>query len=62
MPQLITKQCPKCGKLMDVLPEAAKIGVICPQCKAFIGEKNEKMSEEEIRRITAAIHELLNNK
>lgn len=60
MPQLITKQCPKCGKLMDVLPEAAKIGVICPQCKAFIGDKNEKMSEEEIKRITAAIHELLN--
>lgn len=60
MSRLITKQCPKCGKLMNILPEAAKIGIICPECKAFIGEKNEKMSEEEIKRITAAIHELLN--
>ncbi len=60
MAQLITKQCPKCGKLMNVLPEAAKIGIVCPDCKAFIGDKNEKMSEDEIKRITAAIHELLN--
>ncbi len=59
MPRLITKQCPKCGKLMNILPEAGKIGIVCPECKTFIGDKNEKMSEEEIRRITAAIHELL---
>ncbi len=43
MPQLITKQCPKCGKLMNVLPEAAKIGIVCPDCKAFI-EKNHFVS------------------
>lgn len=60
MPRLIIKQCPKCGKRMNLLPEAAKIGVVCPECKTFIGDKNEKMSEEEIKRITAAIHELLN--
>lgn len=63
MPQLIKKQCPVCGHTMNILPEASKIGVVCPQCKSFIGDKNDKkMSEEELKRITAALHELLSNK
>lgn len=60
MPELLKMQCPKCGHSITTLPEAAKIGFVCPQCKAFIGESKEKeMSEEEIKRITAALHELL---
>ncbi len=62
MPKLITKTCPHCGKLLTILPEASVIGIVCPQCKEFIGDKTVKMSDEEIKRITAAIHEMLSGK
>ncbi len=60
MPELFKMQCPKCGYSITTLPEAAKIGLVCPQCKAFVGTSEQKeMSAEELKRVTAALHELL---
>lgn len=59
MASFVTKKCPKCGKLLTLTPEASKIGVVCPQCKSFVGEKNSKMTEEELKKLTSAIHEMM---
>ncbi len=59
MASFVTKKCPKCGKMLTLTPEAAKVGVVCPVCKTFVGEKNNRMSEEELKKMTAAVHEML---
>ncbi len=59
MASMVTKSCPKCGKMLVLTREAAKIGVVCPVCKTFVGEKNNRMSEEELKKMTAAVHEML---
>lgn len=59
MASFVTKRCPKCGKMLSITPEAAKLGTVCPYCKTFVGEKNNKMNEEEVRKLTQAIHGML---
>lgn len=59
MASFLTKQCPNCGKTMLLTGEAAKIGVVCPQCKTMVGQKDNKLSEEERQKLTAAIHAML---
>jgi phage FluMu protein Com len=58
MASAVTKKCPNCGKIMVLPPEAAKIGVVCPNCKTFSGEKKDKLSDEEIRKVSRTIKEL----
>lgn len=59
MASFLTKQCPNCGKTMLLTSEAAKIGVVCPQCKTMLGQKDNKLTEEERQKLTAAIHAML---
>lgn len=59
MASFMTKECPNCGKTMVLTPEAAKIGVVCPQCKTMVGQKDSRLTEEERKKLTAAIHEML---
>ena len=59
MAYMVTRKCPKCGKMLALTPESAKIGVVCPVCKTFVGEKDAKMNSDELRKLSQAIHEML---
>ncbi|MGN1119100.1 MAG: hypothetical protein ACI4Q4_02005 [Oscillospiraceae bacterium] len=59
MASFITKKCPTCGKNILLTSEAAKIGIVCPQCKTIVGQKDNRLTEEERKKITAAIHSIL---